>query len=186
MFTTSQIVTTINNITFRKKAKREADPQKFVEVTVETPIDRAQAKDVQPYLHDILALFTDAGAPKPDLRDVSFEAPKKLWILDLRAHEEIKNPHTMSAVTIRKVSAYKADGGTWVLEFKLSFQLGNPKDVTEFLRHFAGTCTMLFSEQDPQLAGLDDGPAPSADQTASVNTRGEVESITPRKSRRTH
>jgi hypothetical protein len=181
MFTLRQIVTTINNITFRKKAKRESDPQKFVEVTVETPLDKDGAYDLKPFIPDILDLFTKGGEPKVDLRDVSFESPKKLWILELRSHEEIKRPHKIANITLRRVNAYKAEGGTWILGFTLSFILGDMKDVTEFLRFFAATCTMRFEEQDPGLP-MDDGePAPSDEQTHDVTPSGNVENIRGRK-----
>ena len=181
MFTTAQVITTVKNITFRQKAKREADPQKFVEVTVETPIDRDQAYDVKPYIPDIVDLFAKGGEPKGDVRKVSFEAPKKLWLLELRSHNDIKRPHKIASVTIRNVGASKAQGGTWLFGWTLSFLLGDLKDVTEFIRFFGATCTMQYAEQDPELP-MDDGePAPGEERTHQVTPGGNVENIRKKK-----
>jgi hypothetical protein len=138
----------------RVKDEREQDRNHIVEVTFELPLSFDLADEILPAMAGDLFVRQrgmGAWAPREEIQEAVFNICPEPQLLIVRTHPDMDPELRVGGVTIRRVQAYKAEAGTWLLGFTAGWTLGDSKEAVSMIRWLKVGVYLEMQLQEPAL-----------------------------------
>jgi hypothetical protein len=152
MFGRSNVYAMVTAFGVRVKDEREQDRNHLVETTFQVPLTFDLAEEILPAMaHD---LFSDNGTemvPRPEIQEAAFNLPLDPQLLQIRNHPDLEPDVKLDGVTVRKIKAKKADGGSWLLVFTCTWVMGDPASAITMIQRLKLGVYLSFQVQEPKL-----------------------------------
>jgi len=179
---------TVSGFNVRVKDEREKDRNHLVEVTFELPLTFDLADEISPAIaRDLFNDVKGDWTPKPEISNLGMNIAPETQLMTVRTHPDLDPEVRVAGVGLRKITAKKAEAGSWILAFTATWTLGDPKEVVAMIHRLKLGVYLTFEVQEPQLDltgnqhDIVDGEVVNS---AKVDKGGNVTSITSKPKRK--
>lgn len=151
---------TIVQIKLRGKDAREQDKNHTLEIEYEVPLTHDLADEILPAMArdlfnkvegKVSGVDGSAWEPKPEVAETTFNILLDPQLMEVRQHPDLDPVCRQSAVTVRKVVAYKAKAGNWMLSFLAGFVISDLNVIVALINCFKQGVYLSFQAEEPKL-----------------------------------